>query len=748
MDSLLKSNAYKVTKSFFTNLTFADGFEGWTVENEGGPSMQTGDVAEVMPIAHGYGKGAFSVSQNAEGLPNGIYMTTTNALFAADDDPYSTFYAGQVFINKTMNYVMASGEDLIPEADALDKVNCYSSGDDALYDGTLGAGYVPRSRTGSSYAFHAGRYVNYCAAEVTDGSLTIGVRNPGTGLAKDWLPFSNIHITYLGTPGEANTYLTDVLTAYCNRAQVILDFPWDESYYAQYPNISENLKVQLLNAVTAADAQASGADKISLINTFSDLFNEIYVCRMAYIELAAAANNLSDFINNLADNGIISPFSDEYLHWENEIDVALAHYTSGDVTAEEALAIVEALNDCDLKLTDIDGIYQLADAKDLILFQMLVNDGNDKANAVLTADIDMADMIPEGETELLWTPIGFWGSQSRAYRGHFDGQGHTIRNFNATANQDYFGLFGVVSNDAVIENFCIDGNITNASHNYIGVVGYARGNSVNVRDIHSSVNFTSTFERQRPRIIGGVVGFLDNNSTLNIDRCTYSGTLTVTDSGNDDGLYGGILGYVYNNANAHPNITNCLFDGVVMNLAPQTECASGGIAGWIGANVVYTLSNCLSVGTVSTASNACGQLVGGFKRAKGTWSNNYYQGSAINGAVGGTVAVSATLVTDEQLASGEVCYKLNGDQSDIAWYQTLAEDDYPVLFKDHQQVWFNNGTYSNDNPDGIVDIRQSEPVQNGIYKQGSTIVNLAGQQVNGKLPKGIYIVGGKKVATK
>lgn len=730
---------------FFTNLTFANGFEGWTVENEGGPAMQTGGVAEVMPIVHGYGKGAFSVSQTAEGLPNGIYMTTTNALFAANDNSFSTLHAGQVFINNTMNFVMAPCEDLIPVEEAVDKVNCLID-EDTEYEGEYGHGYVPFSRQGASYAFSSGRYVNYCAAEVTDGTLTVGVRNPGTGLAKDWLPFCNMHVTYLGTPDEANTYLTDVLAAYCDRARVILNFMWDESDVMAYPNMSNALKEELESAIGNAEKATDGQSKMELINTFSSLFNQVQDCRQAYIEMAQAANKLADYINTLVDIGLFSSDSDECKQWEEEIYSALNHYISGDVTAEEARAIVETLNNCDLKLADIDGVYQLASAKDLVLFQMMVNEGNDKVDAVLTADIDFAELIPEGETELLWTPIGFWGSQSRAYRGHFDGQGHTIRNFNATANQDFFGLFGVAANDAVIENFYIDGNITNDSYNYIGVIGYARGNSVNVRGIHSSVNFTSTFERQQTRIIGGVVGFLDNNSTLNIDRCTYSGTLTVTDSGNDDGLYGGILGYVYNNANAHLSITNCLFDGVVTNLAPQTECASGGIAGWIGANVPYTLSNCLSVGTVSTASNACGQFVGGFKSAKGTWSNNYYQGSAINGNVGGAVAVSATLVTDEQLASGEVCYKLNGDQSNIAWYQTLAEDSYPVLFKDHLQVWLDNGTYSNDDPDGIVDIRQAEPGQNGINKQGSTIVNLAGQQIaNGKLPKGIYIVGGKKI---
>ena len=52
--------------------------------------------------------------------------------------------------------------------------------------------------------------------------------------------------------------------------------------------------------------------------------------------------------------------------------------------------------------------------------------------------------------------------------------------------------------------------------------------------------------------------------------------------------------------------------------------------------------------------------------------------------------------------------------------------------------------------------RPSDPSLYGeeTYKQGSTIVNLAGQQMvngkssNGKLPQGIYIVNGKKVVVK
>ena len=245
-----------------------------------------------MLLVHGYGKGAFSVSQTVTGLPNGIYMTTTNALFSANDNPQLSFYAGQVFINNTVNYVMAPGEDLIPEDQAEDLVNCYLK-DDKIYDGDFGYGYVPTSRNGCSYAFNSGRYKNYCAAEVTDGSLTVGVRGLGTGLALDWLPFNDMHIVYLGTADEASEDLTDILDGYCNRAIAIRDFIWDENSYTEYPNMSEDLKTRLANAIDAVEEATTGASKMELINTFSDLFNEVFACRKAYIEMMNAAYSVS-----------------------------------------------------------------------------------------------------------------------------------------------------------------------------------------------------------------------------------------------------------------------------------------------------------------------------------------------------------------------------------------------------------------------------------------------------------------------
>ena len=103
---------------------------------------------------------------------------------------------------------------------------------------------------------------------------------------------------------------------------------------------------------------------------------------------------------------------------------------------------------------DEAGVYQIGNAADLVAFSNLVNAGEFGANAVLTADINMAEEIAETG----WTAIGDWGgisgTSSACYKGHFDGQGHTISGFNtaATHNAIVFGLKLAPSMAATTQN--------------------------------------------------------------------------------------------------------------------------------------------------------------------------------------------------------------------------------------------------------------------------------------------------------
>ena len=418
--------------------------------------------------------------------------------------------------------------------------------------------------------------------------------------------------------------------------------------------------------------------------------------------------------------------------WENEVIAAQSHFSEGDVTAEEALAIADKLINNDIMPQPVDGVYQLKTAGDLAIFSMIVNGGALEADAVLLNDIDFAEL---GE-DFAWSAIGNWASTGIAYKGHFDGQGHTIKNFNATSDRNFYGLFGVLSDNALVENFNIYGELNTLYQSAGAVAGFARDNNVIIRNIHSYVNIHNTRVGGRQ---GGILGCA-NDGTIRVERCTYSGTFESEDAGNG-GNYGGIVGYTNNSTNAVCDIIDCLFDGKLFNSADVPgNCTFGGMVGYTNSSRV-TIKNCLSIGTVQSARYA--QFFGALNGPNSKIYNSYYKGDYINGSSSGQRAnpQEAIEVTDAQLASGEICFKLNGDQSEIVWHQTLATDDYPVLEDGHLQVWFNDGAYTNIDPDGISDIPATEqPTYVGIY-------NLAGQRLE-KLQKGINIVNGKKILVK
>ena len=336
------------------------------------------------------------------------------------------------------------------------------------------------------------------------------------------------------------------------------------------------------------------------------------------------------------------------------------------------LAVCFGLSSSAWALEKDGDVYQIGTAQDLADFAALVNGGETAVNAVLTQDIDMSELDS-------WTAIGDWntGAVSSAYCGHFDGQGYKITGFNFTSNKNYFGIFGVISTGALIENFDIYGTMT-LSHKTGGVVAYTRDATPTIRNIHSYVNIncveTASATALRP---GGILGSAVNGTTV-VERCTYSGTINV---GEHTGNIGGIVGYVNNATAAIVNITNCLFDGKIENGTADGQC--GGVVGYSNKGKV-TIKNCLSIGAITTGTGNDGMFFGRLNTSNSKFDGaNYYIGTNINGTSSGASAsgTAPTLVTAEQLASGEIAYALNGEQSDeVSWFQSLLDDKYPTPY--------------------------------------------------------------------
>ena len=320
----------------------------------------------------------------------------------------------------------------------------------------------------------------------------------------------------------------------------------------------------------------------------------------------------------------------------------------------------------------VDGVYQLSTATHVASFATLVKAGNNEIKAVLLNDINLSPAI----TDNAWASIG---TNDVPFKGSFDGQGYTISGITYTATGQYNGLFGKLSEGAVVKNFTAEGTMTVASNitgRAVALIAAAESNVV-ISNINSKMNYNNNSAGAQ---VGGILGG-SLNGTITVDRCTYSGTLDGNDAGGS-GNYGGIVGYVNNNSAANLSVTNCLFDGQLKNTAATPgNCTFGGIIGYVGASPKATIKNCLSIGSVQSPVN--GQFFGAVKSNKCSIANSYYQGANVNGS-SSTVTPNpqeVTTVTNTQLASDEVVLNLG-----IAFRQNLGVDAYPVLDATHNVV--------------------------------------------------------------
>ena len=127
--------------------------------------------------------------------------------------------------------------------------------------------------------------------------------------------------------------------------------------------------------------------------------------------------------------------------------------------------------------------YEIAAAADLYEFAIKVNEGDNTACAVLTADITLP-------IDKNWTPIG--KDKDHMYNGTFDGDGHTITGLSVDIQSDntiYAGLFGFLGEGGTIKNLGLADSKITCSGNRVyagGVCGWNTGtiqNCYNTGDV-------------------------------------------------------------------------------------------------------------------------------------------------------------------------------------------------------------------------------------------------------------------------
>lgn len=383
----------------------------------------------------------------------------------------------------------------------------------------------------------------------------------------------------------------------------------------------------------------------------------------------------------------------------------------------------------------VDEPYQISNRAELYWFAGLVNgtlpDGGEKnlsANAILTANIIVNTGVLDANKNLVsksdlteWKPIG---ARSSSYTGTFDGQGYTISGlyFN-NPTSSYVGLFGSIGANGKISNVGVLDSYFQFSEFGGGVCGVNYGT---VRDCKNTGSVRGL------AAIGGVCGLNEKGGI--IENSFNEGTVSGT--GDNVQQVGGVCGYnngtiksCYNTAsvsgqnsvggvcglNSSGIITNCFNEGTVSG-----QTFVGGVCG-NGCGV--TTTNCFNGGIVSGQSHVSG-VCGYDYNYDGTLTNCYYLSDTAKGGINGKdVSGKAEGKSIEQFKSGEVAYLLNGSTSEgeLAWYQKLGTDAYPVLTATKGNTVYNGSFRYCDNTAASYSNSTSEDVL--VHQMSATLAS-------------------------
>lgn len=241
---------------------------------------------------------------------------------------------------------------------------------------------------------------------------------------------------------------------------------------------------------------------------------------------------------------------------------------------------------------DTDTEFHLTTAEQLAGLAEIVNGGNTMAGKTiyLDADLDLAGHE--------WRSIGIGDNFTLFFGGTFDGQNHYITNLTSKSSADRQGLFGVLSDGALVQNL----NVLNAdiysANGYLleGILAdWANGSTV--RNCYTSGRVESA---AGDKMLGGLVGQCTWSSK--IIGCGSDAVVVSTYCESEDcDTVGGLIGQ-WENSNGDSLISDCWFGGSVS--CGYIDSAVGGILGAnfdFGGQPGVTICNCL----VSTNDFTC-----------------------------------------------------------------------------------------------------------------------------------------------
>ena len=314
------------------NADFSNGTNGWS----GRKATGAANIQGAMPVLETW-RNTSDMSQTLTGLKNGVYELQVNAYTRTAGNDDARFYTAYAYANDISVPIMNLQEDLVSFNDAQDNVNCYIANAGTYpYDVVFNDSYFyPNSYTGAAFAFKGQRFTNNVTVKVTNGTLKLGIRQEGSGYDNDWLVWGNVRLFYLGELEAANDALDRTLEDDIARATTILEAETSGSMSTSVtPNFYAGYRTALEEAIGAAEAASSEAEKYTAIQNFSSLFAQVKACQLAYIGVLKKIDAHNDEMTKKHDSGDLT--DQDYEAAMAEVGAAENAYWDGTYTTLEA----------------------------------------------------------------------------------------------------------------------------------------------------------------------------------------------------------------------------------------------------------------------------------------------------------------------------------------------------------------------------------------------------------------------------
>lgn len=302
----------------------------------------------------------FNFYQTVTGVPNGVYELSVQAFYrpsGSTTTSYNDYIANPENNDDIIAYIYAnSSEQKIANIASHTYSENLENNCEQVADGI----YVPNGMNSASAAFTRGDYENTVRGVVTDGTLTVGIKQLNGTVAGRWTLWDNFRLTYKAMDFDA---ITNMIENYNEKIDEISNSTLEEKLLSELDNAHNA-------AYNATDGKEAFDALVSLINIINECQNSI----TAYDKVLEAISNYDEIYGNSTNEAV----KEEAKTIANEIQDM---YSNKSLTTEGAYEAIDKLTYICAKLRLPNNYTEATDENPVDFTSVIINNSFEGANS-------------------------------------------------------------------------------------------------------------------------------------------------------------------------------------------------------------------------------------------------------------------------------------------------------------------------------------------------------------------------------